>query len=217
MNAITTTPDNIPTELLSEHRWVVADIEDRHGKTTKVPYCPSNPARRADTTDPSTWSDFETARQLVERGRFPMLGFVLGNGFVGVDLDKCRNPETGVIESWATDIIELLENTEDAYGFPPYRYLAEALQVGGMTYDELREKERLILVSAMESVQIHRLGSDNFTWAETITAALAPERTAADQKVPFVNLTNTAPNSQDFFAMDSQNVPEVDPVSGSEA
>jgi dolichol-phosphate mannosyltransferase len=114
-------------------------------------------------------------------------------------------------------IVELLENTEDAYGFPPYRYLAKALQVGGMSYDELREKERLILVSAMESVQIHRLGSDDFTWAESIAAAFAPDRQAAEQKVPFVNLTNTTPNSQDFFAMDSQNVPEVDPVSGSEA
>ena len=40
---------------------------------------------------------------------------------------------------------------------------AEALTVAGLSYDELRERERLILVSAMESVQIHRLGSDDFT------------------------------------------------------
>jgi dolichol-phosphate mannosyltransferase len=123
-------------------------------------------------------------------------------------------------------IVELLENTEDAYGFPPYRYLAEALQVGGLSYDELRERERLILVSAMESVQIHRLGSDDFTWAEQISVAVAPSTEEAgrtghaeqtEQKVPFVNLTNTSPNSQDFFAMDPRNVPEADPVSGSDA
>ncbi len=114
-------------------------------------------------------------------------------------------------------IVELLENTEDAYGFPPYRYLAEALTVSGLSYDELRERERLILVSAMESVQIHRLGSDNFTWAEQISEAVAPNRQAGEQKVPFVNLTNTALNSQDYFAVGSQNVPEVDPLSGSDA
>ena len=114
-------------------------------------------------------------------------------------------------------IVELLENTEDAYGFPPYRYLAEALTVGGLSYDELRERERLILVSAMESVQIHRLGSDNFTWAEQIAAAIAPAHQSTDKNVPFVNLTNTALNSQDYFAVGSQNVPEVDPLSGSDA
>jgi hypothetical protein len=68
----------------------------------------------------------------------------------------------------------------------------------------------------MESVQIHRLGSDNFTWAEQIAAAIAPSH-QADSKGPFVNLTNTALNSQDYFAVGSQNVPEVDPLSGSDA
>jgi putative DNA primase/helicase len=94
--------ENIPAELRDAHRWVVA--------IDKVPYAPGNPTRRADSTDPSTWSDFDTAWRLVESGRFPMFGFVLGNGFVGVDVDKCRNPETGVIEPWATDIIELLDS-----------------------------------------------------------------------------------------------------------
>jgi hypothetical protein len=114
-------------------------------------------------------------------------------------------------------IVELLENTEDAYGFPPYRYLAEALTVGGLSYDELRDRERLILVSAMESVQIHRLGSDNFTWAEQIAAAIAPSHKAAGNNDPFVNMTNTSLNSQDHFAVGSQNLPGVDPLSGSDA
>ena len=50
-------------------------------------------------------------------------------------------------------IAEMLVNTEDAYGFPPYRYLSQALSVDGISYEELKERERLILVSAMESVQ----------------------------------------------------------------
>ena len=111
-------------------------------------------------------------------------------------------------------IVELLENTEDAYGFPPYRYLAQALSVGGLTYDELRERERLILVSAMESVQIHRLGSDDFTWAEQITAAMAPVTVTSD--VPYHDVTDADANGRDYFDTD-ESVPERDPLSGSDA
>jgi hypothetical protein len=119
-------------------------------------------------------------------------------------------------------MVELLANTEDAYGFPPYRYLAEALSVGGHSYDELRELERLILVSAMESVQIHRLGSDDFTWADPIAAAMAAKRLPQPPSAP---RSGTAPNSEDVaapgghdvFALDHRNVPEVDPPSGFDA
>jgi primase-polymerase (primpol)-like protein len=109
-NLATPKADNLPPELRDQARWVVARIEDRDGKATKVPFRPLDPTRRADTTDPSTWSDFTTTRQLVESGTFPMLGFVLGSGFVGVDLDQCRNTETGAVEPWAEDIVRLLDS-----------------------------------------------------------------------------------------------------------
>jgi len=111
-------------------------------------------------------------------------------------------------------IVELLENTEDAYGFPPYRYLAQALSVGGLTYDELRERERLILVSAMESVQIHRLGSDDFTWAEQISAAIAPVTVTSD--VPYLDVTDSDADGREYVDVD-KSVPERDPLSGSDA
>lgn len=111
-------------------------------------------------------------------------------------------------------MVELLENTEDAYGFPPYRYLAQALTVGGHSYDELREQERLILASAMESVDIHRLGSNDFTWADQIAAELASD---GPRKAPFVSESNTATNSQDVFVLDHRNVTEVDPLPGFDA
>jgi dolichol-phosphate mannosyltransferase len=109
---------------------------------------------------------------------------------------------------------ELLENTEDAYGFPPYRYLAQALTVAGSTYEELREQERLILVSAMESVRIDRLGSDDFDWADRIAAEL---EAGAATRQPFVDRSNTASNSQDVFVTDHRNVSEVDRLPGSDA
>jgi glycosyltransferase involved in cell wall biosynthesis len=72
----------------------------------------------------------------------------------------------------AQAIGELLENTEDAYGFPPYRYLAPSIVLGELDYEALKEKERLILISAMESVRVHRLGSNDFSWYELISQFL---------------------------------------------
>jgi hypothetical protein len=100
--------DAIPAELRSERRWVVAREELRDGRPTKVPYCASDPARRASSTDEGTWSDFETARRLVEGGTFPWIGFMFhGSGYTGIDLDwkEDEKIEKGTIPDWATELI----------------------------------------------------------------------------------------------------------------
>ncbi len=63
---------------------------------------------------------------------------------------------------------ELIANTDDAYGFPPFRYFAPALVVDGMGYEELRAKERSILESALAGVRTRRLATPDFTWADHI-------------------------------------------------
>ena len=100
--------NRFPLSLQQERRWVVARLEERDGRTTKVPYQASDPSRRASSTDPTTWTDFATARAAVAAQHGLLLGFMLGDGFVGVDIDHCRNPETGVIDPPALEIIELL-------------------------------------------------------------------------------------------------------------
>jgi hypothetical protein len=67
---------------------------------------------------------------------------------------------------------ELIANTDDAYGFPPFRYFAPALVVGGMSYDELRAEERRILQSAMRGVRARRLATPDYTWADHIPGLL---------------------------------------------
>jgi dolichol-phosphate mannosyltransferase len=67
---------------------------------------------------------------------------------------------------------ELLENTEDAYGFPPFRYLAPVLVIGGEEQDRLRERERLVLDSALANVRVRRMASDCFDWADRIPMVL---------------------------------------------
>ncbi len=101
------------TELAAVDRWIGARLEVHH-RPTKVPYCTFAPHRKASTTDPKTWSTFAAAREALERGLLPLLGFVIGPPFVGVDLDHCRNAQTGVIEPWALEIIDLLDSYTEA-------------------------------------------------------------------------------------------------------
>jgi len=65
---------------------------------------------------------------------------------------------------------ELLANTEDAYGFPPYAQLAPQIVLEGEGYDDLRLKERAILSSALRAAEVTRLRVADFSWPEMIRA-----------------------------------------------
>ena len=67
---------------------------------------------------------------------------------------------------------ELVENTDDAYGFPPFRYLAPVIVVGGQRYDALQEREHEVLRSVLRRVRVRRMGSENFDWADRIPSVL---------------------------------------------
>lgn len=71
---------------------------------------------------------------------------------------------------------ELIDNTDDAYGFPPYRYFAPALVIGTDGYEELRARERQILASALIGVRARRLATPDFTWADQIPHLAAEHR-----------------------------------------
>ncbi|MFF4014323.1 glycosyltransferase [Streptomyces sp. NPDC001843] len=70
----------------------------------------------------------------------------------------------------------MLVNTEDAYGFPPYRYFAPAITIGGLTYPQLKALEREILGGFLSGVRTRVLASDRFGWADEIPRLLAEER-----------------------------------------
>lgn len=73
---------------------------------------------------------------------------------------------------------ELIDNTNDAYGFPPFRYFAPALVVDGLGYEELCAAERRILASAMAGVTAHRLAAPDFSWPDRIPELLSGGVTA---------------------------------------
>lgn len=73
--------NGIPQEMREAPRWVNWEATQRDGKWTKIPLCPRGGA--AKSNDPTTWGTFEEATANAWG-----VGFMLGDGWVGVDLDS---------------------------------------------------------------------------------------------------------------------------------
>jgi primase-polymerase (primpol)-like protein len=98
----------IPKEIIEYPQWIVWKGEPKkNGKMDRVPYSPITD-KKASVKDPSTWSSFEDALSRYEAGGFSGIGFVFtqNDPYCGIDVDSCRNPETGIIEPWAQREIE---------------------------------------------------------------------------------------------------------------
>ena len=97
-----------PQELKQMRRWVnYRLIPDETGEKPKK--MPINPVtgKSAKSNDPSTWTDYQTAIDAVEQYGFTGIGFMFTkeDGFVGVDIDHCYDPETGTFNEVATAIL----------------------------------------------------------------------------------------------------------------
>jgi hypothetical protein len=98
--------DAIPAELREMARWVAWRYQwkPKEGKWTKTPVNPHN-GKNASSTNPTTWGRID---QAIARSRFPAIdgiGFVLGDGYVGIDLDHCIS-ETGEVSELARETVE---------------------------------------------------------------------------------------------------------------
>lgn len=100
----------LPVDIRDSARAVVWNRETRNGKLTKVPYQAHHPGLKAAVNNPGTWAPFADAVAAYEDGKADGAGVVLGDGLVGVDLDGCRDPETGAIAPWAQSIIDALNS-----------------------------------------------------------------------------------------------------------
>ena len=90
--------DNIPEELKNLNQWVCA--WDR----SKIPM-KSWENEAASSTNPETWSDFETALESVNQGHYDYCGFVFAdNGYVGIDID-CGYDDEGFMSVLGADIV----------------------------------------------------------------------------------------------------------------
>ena len=99
---------NIPDELKERSRWVLWRWEFNGKKLTKVPY-QRDGRSKASTSNPQTWMTFTEAIACHNVDPSLGIGFVFnGDGIIGVDIDDCRDPDTGEIQGWAFEIIDIL-------------------------------------------------------------------------------------------------------------
>lgn len=98
----------IPAFLRQLPNWIVWKEVTKGDRPTKVPFQVNG--QPAKSTDPSTWTTFEQAAEAADR--FSGIGFVfpLDRSMTGVDLDGCRDPETGTVADWARQIVKDLDS-----------------------------------------------------------------------------------------------------------
>lgn len=107
----TTKSNNIPAYLKENARFCAWRYEERPNsngelRKTKVPYNPRT-GYGADSTNPATFADYETARAFAENG-YDGLGVGVFDGLCGVDIDHCIN-ENGEISAMASEIMAAMD------------------------------------------------------------------------------------------------------------
>lgn len=100
--------EQIPGEIKALPRWFnwAWTWNEKALKWDKPPLKPNG--RNAKSNDPQTWTTFEEA--FAATTRHDGVGFSLhSSDYVGIDLDDCRDPATGVIHEPAASIIKRLD------------------------------------------------------------------------------------------------------------
>ncbi|MBI3966637.1 MAG: hypothetical protein HY329_13465 [Chloroflexi bacterium] len=106
--------NNIAPGLIERDQWVCWRLQPSKRDPSILAKIPKNArtGRNASTTDPTTWNSFDVAAAAYRESptSYDGIGFVFSNDddFAGLDLDGCRNPETGEIAAWAWPIIKQL-------------------------------------------------------------------------------------------------------------
>ena len=110
--ALSVQPATIPESLKAIPRWLLWKYIKKKKPDgtvfwTKVPFqCDGTPAS---TTNPATWCSYEDALDAWMIGDFDGIGMTLGADVQGIDLDDCRDPETGELNALATEVLERID------------------------------------------------------------------------------------------------------------
>ena len=112
--ALPVDPSGIPPELAERPQWVCWRWEprqDKPGDWTKVPINPRT-GGRASATEPTTWGALAAALAFADAHGLPGVGFVVtvDDPFTGIDLDDCRDPDTGAVAPWAAEVVAAFDS-----------------------------------------------------------------------------------------------------------
>lgn len=119
---------NIPEIMRAARQWV--------GFKNKVPR-DAKTGRDGKSTDCSTWCDFNTALEGAVKYALDGVGYVfVKESFIcGIDIDTCRDPETGALSVQAQEIVDSLDSyteiSPSGFGVHIYVEVAEGFSLDG--------------------------------------------------------------------------------------
>ncbi len=129
---------NIPDALKELPQWVLWKTIVRGNLPTKVPF--SFDGTPAKANDPNTWSEFEFIQGAFEAGGYDGIGFEFSKSdrFCGIDLDGCRDPESGQVSDWAREIVLSLDTYAE---ISPTRTGIKLFGIGKLPFERGRKRE----------------------------------------------------------------------------
>jgi hypothetical protein len=92
--------------------WVAwrEEIRESDGEPVKVPYDPKTEFRRAESNNSRTWGSRSVASEWVANNHGNGVGVILsevGDCYLcGIDLDTCRDAQTGEMTEWADEVVD---------------------------------------------------------------------------------------------------------------
>lgn len=148
-------------DLKQHNRWVCWKLTKVPGrlKPAKVPYTPAG--RKAACDDPSTWSSY--AECIAVAAEFSGVGYALGGGVFGVDIDECCDAVTGKFTSESRDVVIALDT------YAEYSYSGDGchlLGVGDLD-EKYRKNKRKVIVKAVPGCKQIEIKSDGFYFVYT--------------------------------------------------
>jgi hypothetical protein len=99
--------------MIAIDHWVVWRWRLVKNRWTKPPYIAMCPSQHATNNNPGTWASYQEAIDAMQ-GKMLLdgIGFALPDTpFDVVDLDHCRNPDTGEIDTWAQEWLDAANGT----------------------------------------------------------------------------------------------------------
>ena len=104
----------IPQTLTTMPRWICWRYErtaatNPEKQWTKVPIN-AKTGGAASSTNAKTWTTFEQSLAYYQKGLVDGLGITLGDGLMGIDLDKGRDPESGDLAPWVLEIVKRIDS-----------------------------------------------------------------------------------------------------------
>lgn len=100
---------SIPQELITRNQWVCWRLtpDKSGGKDRKMPFDPKT-GKAAKSNDTSTWGTYDSAAEALDHYGYTGIGYMFSadDGYVGVDIDHCYDPQKHEFSEMAKAIIE---------------------------------------------------------------------------------------------------------------